>query len=89
MKSPGKVKTRVRADPGAAEPHRKGAKGMKSQKNSKLEIRSSKQIQIIKKHKISNKLVSDFNFWISNLSVSVCFGFRASDFGFYSVAYRH
>jgi hypothetical protein len=40
----------------------KGAKGMTGQKNSKLEIRNSKQIQMIKKHKISNKLVLDFDF---------------------------
>jgi hypothetical protein len=74
--------------------------------NSKLEIparsqaggRNSKQIQMIKKHKIQNKLVSDCDFWIADLNVSVCFGFRpirlplrvvvsqveprASDFGF-------
>jgi len=33
--------------------------------NSKLEIRNSKQIQMIKKQKIPNKLISDFNFLIS------------------------
>jgi len=53
-----------------------------ARKNSKLEIRNSKQIQMIKKHKIPNKLVTDFDFWISDLSAAVCFGFRASDFGF-------
>jgi len=35
---------------------------MTGQKNSKLEIRNSKQIKMIKKHKISNKLVLDFYF---------------------------
>jgi len=55
-------------------------------RNPTLEIRSSKQIQMIKKHKIPNKPVSGFDFWISDLTVLVCFGprgrFRASDFGF-------
>jgi len=40
---------------------------------------------MLKKHKILNKLVSDFDFWISDLSVSVCFGFRASDFNLLGV----
>jgi hypothetical protein len=38
---------------------------MRNEKKSKLEIRNSKQIQMIKKYKILNKLVSDFDFWIS------------------------
>ena len=49
-------------------------------RNSKSEIRNKSKM--IKKHEILNKLVSDFDFWILDLSVSVCFGFRASDFGF-------
>jgi hypothetical protein len=56
---------------------RKGAKGMRSQKNSKLETRNAKQIQMIKKQKIPNQLVSDFSFCISDLSVSF-----VSDFEF-------
>jgi hypothetical protein len=38
---------------------------------------------MIKKHKISDRLVSDFHFWISDLSVSFVsdFGLRISDFG--------
>jgi hypothetical protein len=51
-----------------------------ARKNLKLEIRNSKQIQMIKGHKIPNKLLSDFDFWISDLRAEVCFGFRASDF---------
>ena len=58
------------------------AKGMKSRKNSKLEIRNSKQIQMIKKYKISNNLVSDFRFLDFGSECFVCFGFRYSDFGF-------
>ena len=54
----------------------------RNKKDKKLEIRNSKQIQMIKKHKIPNRLVSAFDFWISDLTGSVCFGFRASDFGF-------
>jgi len=54
----------------------------RSKKPEKLETRNPKQIQIIKNHKISNQLVSEFKFWISDFSGSVCFGFRASDFGF-------
>jgi len=33
-------------------------------KNSKLEIRNSKQIQMIKKQKIPNNFVLNFDFWI-------------------------
>ncbi len=32
--------------------------------NSKLEFRNSKQIQMIKKQKIPNNFVLDFDFWI-------------------------
>jgi len=32
--------------------------------NSKLEFRNSKQIQMIKKHKIPANFVLDFDFWI-------------------------
>jgi len=48
----------------------------------KLETRNSKQIQTIKKQKISNQLSSDFGFWISDLSVSFVsdFELRISDF---------
>jgi hypothetical protein len=31
--------------------------------NSKLEIRNSKQIRMVKKHKILNEPVSDFDVW--------------------------
>jgi hypothetical protein len=55
---------------------------LRNKKDKKFETRNSKQIQMIKKHKIPNRLVSDFDFWISDLTVSICFGFRASDFGF-------
>jgi len=51
-------------------------------KNSKLEIRNPKQIQMIKKQKIPNKLVSGFRFLDFGFDCFVCFGFRASDFGF-------
>jgi len=40
------------------------------QEKLKPKIRNSKQIQMIKKQKIPNQLVSDFSFWISDLSVS-------------------
>ncbi len=38
--------------------------------NSKFEIRNPKQTQMIKKQKIPNKLISDFNFFDFGLSVS-------------------
>ncbi len=49
-----------------------GNRGAKTQRtpsineitNSKLEIRNSKQIQMIKKHKIPENFVLDFDFWI-------------------------
>ena len=46
--------------------------------NSKHEIRNSKQIQMIKRHKIPNKFVSDFDIRVSGLRfVRIsCFGFR-------------
>ena len=43
--------------------------------NSNIEIRNSKQIQIIKWKKFPNKLVWDFGF-----ECLVCFGFRSFDF---------
>jgi hypothetical protein len=49
---------------------RKDAKGAKTKPNTKLEIRNSKQIQMVKKQKISNTLISDFYFWISDLTAS-------------------
>jgi hypothetical protein len=48
---------------------------MSTHKNSKLEIRNSKQIQMIKSNKIPNRLVSDFGFEYFSL-------FRISSFGF-------
>jgi hypothetical protein len=60
--------------------------------NSKFEIPNSKQIQMIKKHKMRNKFIKDFGILFapvsdlgirnSNLSFLVCFIFRYSDFGF-------
>ena len=37
---------------------------LRNKKDKKLEIRNSKQIQMIKKHKIPIGRVSDFDFWI-------------------------
>ncbi len=48
--------------------------------NSKLEIRNSKQIQIIKKHKIPNNLVLDLDFWICVFRFVSDFELRNSDF---------
>ena len=45
----------------------------------KPEIRDSKHVQMIKKRKIPNKLLSNFDFWIADLNVSGGFGFRSSD----------
>ena len=53
-----------------------------SYKNSKFKIRNSKQIQMNKKQKTPNELVSDFDLWFSDSRISVCFEFRASDFEF-------
>ncbi len=47
---------------------------------TKIEIRTSKQIRMIKTHTLPNNLVLDFN--ILDLRVSVCFEFRASEFVF-------
>jgi hypothetical protein len=47
--------------------------------NSKLEIRNSKQFQMVKNQKLPNKPVSDFR--NLDLRLWVCFGFRYSDFG--------
>jgi hypothetical protein len=55
---------------------------MRRRKNSNLEIRNLKQIQMIKIQKILDEPVSDFTFRF--LQFSVCFGFRYSDFGFCS-----
>ena len=41
-----------------------------------------KQIQMIKKQKIPNKLVSDSDFWISDLTVSFVSDFVLQDFGY-------
>jgi hypothetical protein len=61
-------------------------------KNSKHEIQNSKQAQMTKIDKISNKLHSAPCFGFSALRffcLGVCFGFRYSDFGFVSlVAWR-
>jgi hypothetical protein len=61
-------------------------------KISKPEIRNSKQSQMTKIGTIPNKLHSDSCFGFSDLRffcLSVCFGFRYSDFGFVSlVAWR-
>jgi hypothetical protein len=39
----------------------KDVKGVKSEKRLETEIRNSKQIQMIKKQKFPNKLISDFD----------------------------
>jgi len=49
---------------GKKDDSRKDAKDAKYRQNYKFEIRSSKQIQMIKKQKIPNNLVLDFGFWI-------------------------
>ena len=50
---------------------------LRNKKDKKLEIRNSKQIQMIKKHKFQTGA-----FRISISDLTICFGFRASDFGF-------
>jgi hypothetical protein len=58
----------------------------KNAENRKFEARNSKQIQMLKTQKIPNQVlrirVLDFlGFWV--YLAAVCFGFGASDFGFY------
>ena len=53
--------------------------GRQEEINSKHEIRNSKQIQMIKRHKTPQVR---FGFRYSGFRVSVCFGFRASVFEF-------
>ena len=48
--------------------------------NSKLEIRNSKQIQMIKLYIFPNNLVLDFD--VLDLADLVCLRFRTSNFGF-------
>jgi hypothetical protein len=55
---------------------RKGAKDI----NSKSEIRNSKQIQMIKKHKIPHKLIFVFRFLDLRVSFVSDFELRISDF---------
>jgi hypothetical protein len=51
--------------------------------NSKLEIRNTKQIQMIEKHKIPNQLPSDSVFWIFPIGDLFAFSlFRIWIFGF-------
>ena len=57
-------------------PDRATCGNVQTVKSTNLEIRNSKQIQMIKSRKIPNKLVLDFGF-----KYFVCFGFRDSDFG--------
>jgi hypothetical protein len=68
--------------------YRKGIGSTKSpaEKNSKHEIRNSKQIQMTKIFTIPNKLPSTSVFWIFpiwDLCLYVCFGFGYSDFGLF------
>jgi len=61
--------------------------------SKKFESRNPKQIQMIGKHKIPNRLVSNFAFRFLDLSFSDCFGprgfFGASDFEFcFVIAWR-
>jgi len=51
-------------------------------KNSNVEIRNSKQIQMIKKQKNSKPAHFGFRFLDFGFDCFICFGFRASDFGF-------
>jgi hypothetical protein len=81
----------IRASTSAREPHHEDhevrrylvAKNAKQKPvNSKHEIQNSKQFQMIKTDKIPNQFVSDFDFWLSALSISVVsdFELRISDF---------
>jgi hypothetical protein len=58
------------------------------QLEEKLEIRNSKQIQMIKKQKIPNQLISDFDFWISDLNASFVSDFELGIWDFDSKSVR-